>query len=79
MLAKNLTKDIGYISISFFWAWIWIGYNILKKRICPASGEKSSQISKVCAKFRKKVGAFCQGLVRPGMIKRSLAAEARPS
>jgi hypothetical protein len=29
MLAKILTKDIGYISISFFWAWIWIGYNIL--------------------------------------------------
>jgi hypothetical protein len=28
MLAKILTKDIGYISISFFWAWIWIGYNI---------------------------------------------------
>jgi hypothetical protein len=22
MLAKFLTKDIGYISISFFWAWI---------------------------------------------------------
>jgi hypothetical protein len=31
MLAKILTKDIGYISISFFGPgpWIWIGYNIL--------------------------------------------------